>query len=63
MLGILASEYPFSEDKMVVNVAGFGIRDKGLHGQIVESVVLLAIVCQFLCIVMGRMFVTVCGDR
>ena len=48
---------------MVVNVAGFGIRDKGLHGQIVESVVLLAIVCQFLCIVMERMFVTVCGDR
>ena len=35
---------------MVVNVAGFGIRDKGFHGQIVKSVVLLAIVCQFLCI-------------
>ena len=48
--------------------------DKGLDGQIVESVVSLAIVCQFLYIVtvnslpmseeavmMGRTFATVCG--
>ena len=48
--------------------------DKGLDGQTVENVMSLAIVCQFLCIVavnslpmsakgiiMGRMFVTVCG--
>ena len=48
--------------------------DESLDGQTVENAVSLAIVCQFLCIVavnslsmsakgiiMGRMFVTVCG--
>ena len=38
-------------NKMVVNPAGLGIGNKCLDGQIVESVVSLAMVCQFLCIV------------
>ena len=62
-------------DKMVVNGTGLGIgADKSFDGQMVESVVSLAIVCQFLCMVavnslpvsekgvtMGRMLVSDCG--
>ena len=60
---------------MVVNATRFCIgTDKGLDGLIVESVVSLAIVCQFLCmvvmndlpmsekgVIMRRLFVFVCG--
>ena len=64
-------------DKIVVNTARFFFfffADKGLDDQIVETVASLAIVCQFLWVVavndlsmsekgviMGRMFVSLCG--
>ena len=59
-----------------MNTAGFGKADKGLDNQMVESVMSLTTLCQFLCIIalsslpmsekgvtMGRMLVSVCGVR
>ena len=59
-----------------MNTAGFGKADKGLDGQMVESVMSLTTLCQFLCIIalsslpmsekgvtIGRMLASVCGVR
>ena len=59
-----------------MNTAGFGKADKGLDGQMVESVMSLTTLCQFLCIIelsslpmsekgvtMRRMLLSVCGVR
>ena len=59
-----------------MNTAGFGKADKGLDNQMVESVMSLTTLCQFLCIIalsslpmsekgvtMGRMLVSFCGVR
>ena len=63
-------------NKVVMNTVGFGVADKRLDGHIVESVVSLATISKFLCmmavsclpmsekgVIMGRMLVSECGAR